>query len=1024
MRFGARVASCLAALTVAIVTWPAGAQAELAEGGLGLQIKAAESYSRGEEVRLTFAVTNAGAGGCGLAKSTAATVQVTSVKRDGQELFPVLSRSFYGDGLAGAVKAATVTAEPTSTVELTMPGLRIHDDADADSVVLRSVAMAPDGGGLDSLWPIGVPGRYEVTASYAMPELEGVAVCPGGTEAKTVTFTVGDAKQGTSWVWLAVGAGVVVLLIGLLVILMVRRKRPAAAAVMVLLAFAALGGGHTKPAYADYEVDPTKGLPVSGVDFKAEVEACFAKFSAPGGDPAGVMGRLKDPKTPKVRIIPTTGGSDTFETPKSPAGKGSSTITWNPINTENYENDVARDPCAALYHELNHADDISKEQVPEGMCGDTGIKTAEVKATLAENRYRKAKGLPPRTRYLGKKLPKSLDECKKKPGPPPKGPVKLCEGAAGQNQCGGSNGDPHLVTFDRAYYDLQAVGEFVVVKSTAGDPLEIQARQAPFGSSRTVSINSAVGFLVGTQKIEMVIVNGVTQVRLGGETLVLAQGDKSLPGGGVLTRRDSDTSSEDGYEVRWPDGSAAAVDQIGTYGYRLLARLATGRAAKVQGLLGNFDGDPGNDIAPRDGRPLTQPVPFDKLYPAYADSWRVTQSNSLFSYAPGQSTETFTDRKYPEKAFTVNDIDPERRAQAEAICRWAGVTDPWQFLECVFDVAVTGRPEFAVGSVGSERAARPEAAPIGATPVVSGTLVAGSTDRLTFAGKAGQAIFVDAFAPTMPDRCSPYRLLDPAGATLNSGCNINGIGHIDRTDLKADGQYSVVIDPAAVTTGKASIRVYAAKDIAGTIEPNGPELSPVLEQPGSVARYQFAGRGGERVYLEVTNSDLPDQCAPLQLRGPSGTVMMTGCVINGHGDLEGTVLPADGTYTVIVDPNDRAIGSVHMRLFSARDQMGTISLNGPTVTNTISQPGAYSAYRFDGTAGMTITVEATDSTLPDECSPLGLLDPAGKEIYSGCVINGTGDMENVTLPVSGSYLIVVDPAGSGIGTTTLRLLQK
>ena len=107
-----------------------------------------------------------------------------------------------------------------------------------------------------------------------------------------------------------------------------------------------------------------------------------------------------------------------------------------------------------------------------------------------------------------------------------------------------------------------------------------------------------------------------------------------------MERRESDLGKVDGYEVRWPDGSEAAVDQIGSYGYRLLIRLAPGRAGKVQGLLGNFDGDPDNDIASPTGPALAQPVPFEKLYPSYADSWRVTAATSLFSYAAGQSTNT------------------------------------------------------------------------------------------------------------------------------------------------------------------------------------------------------------------------------------------------------------------------------------------------------------------------------------------------------------------------------------------------
>ena len=35
------------------------------------------------------------------------------------------------------------------------------------------------------------------------------------------------------------------------------------------------------------------------------------------------------------------------------------------------------------------------------------------------------------------------------------------------------------------------------------------------------------------------------------------------------------------------------------------------------------------------------------LYQTFADAWRVTDQTSLFVYAPGTSTKTFTDRDWP-----------------------------------------------------------------------------------------------------------------------------------------------------------------------------------------------------------------------------------------------------------------------------------------------------------------------------------------------------------------------------------------
>ncbi|WFE93180.1 VWD domain-containing protein [Micromonospora sp. WMMD987] len=1003
---------------------PAPAHAGPAGAGLGLELRTvAPRYLPGEPIRLTLAVTNATGATCALATVADGTVRVTSVRRDGQDLVPALGRSFYGDGIAAAATAGPATVEPGGTATVSLVSVRTQDGADAGAVVLRSVAATPDGGGLDTRWPVGAPGRYEVTAAYTALPVTGLDdTCTGATALRTVSFTVGDGTPAAQrwWRWL-LGGGVLVLVVGASAVLLRRgRRRPAAVTVaLVLVGVGTVVGGTGRPARADYQVDPTSGVPVSGVDFPAAVAGCLQGFAAAGGDPAGILPRLRDAGTPRVRIVPTPGASGSFETPDSKDGKGSSTVAWNPTSVEPYGDGVARDPCAALYHELNHSDDISRDTVPKGDCGGTGIKAAEVKATLAENRYRAAKGLPPRIEYDGKALPKSFDECRKpaKKTPPPKGPVKLCEDGA---DCGGSNGDPHLVTFDRHYYDFQAVGEFVLVDATAGEPLAVQVRQGPMGDSRTVSVNTAVAVRIGAHRVALTLVDGATEVRVDDAVRVPSPGRTRLPGGGTLTRRGSDTGAADGYDLGWPDGSAVAVDQIGPYGYRVLAKLAPGRAGKVRGLLGDFDGDPADDVATPAGAPLAQPVPFGKLYPSYADGWRVTRDTSLFSYADGRDTGSFTDRDFPAKAVSVDDLDPSRRAQAEQVCRWAGVTDPWQLAECVLDVGVTGRPEFAVSGVGTERVAPPAAAPIAATPVATGALTPGG-GPLAFPGRAGDAVFVDVTAPGLADGCSPYRLLDPTGTEVASGCQIAGRGHIDRTDLTGDGTYTVVVDASAGGTGRAAVRVYRVRDVTGTLRPDAPAVSAAIVDPGGRARYRFTGVAGQRVFVEVPESTLPDQCSPLELLGPQGTRLGGGCVVNGSGDVDGTVLPVDGTYTVLVDPVDRTVGTVALRLFVTRDRVDAITVDGPPVVADVDRPGVVRSYRFTGTAGTSVTVAATDATLPDQCSPVELRDAGGAVLGSGCVVNGVGGIAATVLPDSGVYTVVVDPSGAATGTVTLTL---
>jgi hypothetical protein len=66
-------------------------------------------------------------------------------------------------------------------------------------------------------------------------------------------------------------------------------------------------------------------------------------------------------------------------------------------------------------------------------------------------------------------------------------------------------------------------------------------------------------------------------------------------------------------------------------------------------------------------------------------------------------------------------------------------------------------------------------------------------------------------------------------------------------------------------------------------------------------------------------------------------------------------------------------------------------------------------------------VDATNSTLPNQCSPLKLVDPVGRELRNGCVINGIGGLASTVLPDSGAYAVVVDPSGDATGAVTLTL---
>lgn len=250
---------------------------------------------------------------------------------------------------------------------------------------------------------------------------------------------------------------------------------------------------------------------------------------------------------------------------------------------------------------------------------------------------------------------------------------------------GCSDGDPHIVTFDGLGYSFQAAGEFTAVRGNGG--FEFQVRQEPVGSSTAVSANTAVatqldGITVGIYAGE------ANPVFIDGVATPIADGGRLSVGNGTVFR--------DGNEYTIVNDTGDGVwARVSTF-LNLCFFIDESRAGRVEGLLGDGNGDTINDIALRDDTVLEQPVAAADLYGQYADSWRITDANSFFVYGPGESTATFTDRSFPSDVTTLADLDPTARAAAEAIAIDAGlVPGTFAFNTTVIDIALTGNPEFA-----------------------------------------------------------------------------------------------------------------------------------------------------------------------------------------------------------------------------------------------------------------------------------------------------------------------------------------
>lgn len=299
---------------------------------------------------------------------------------------------------------------------------------------------------------------------------------------------------------------------------------------------------------------------------------------------------------------------------------------------------------------------------------------------------------------------------------------------------GESNGDPHLTTLDALHYDFQAAGEFTLVRSASGD-LEVQARQEEIRPNADLTVDTMIGLRLDGHRLTFTPTKHDPALRVDGKPVAVAPDGVVAVGGGSVRNDFGDLVAT------WPDGSHAEVHGVGSYGISITLALADARRGKVAGLLGDFDGNPRNDLETRGGKRIPYTTEdagygypervrpkernlksfFDNLYDTVGDSWRITQAQSLMDYGPGQTTKSFTDRSVPKRDVDRSDLSRARRASAEAICRAAGITDPGPLEDCILDVGASGEAAYATAAAEALEAARAPWVHLGGTATVADT---------------------------------------------------------------------------------------------------------------------------------------------------------------------------------------------------------------------------------------------------------------------------------------------------------------
>ena len=510
---------------------------------------------------------------------------------------------------------------------------------------------------------------------------------------------------------------------------------------------------------------------------------------------------------------------------------------------------------------------------------------------------------------------------------------------------GGSFGDPHQLTFSGADYDFQAAGEFTLVKST-DDNLDIQVREEPFPGSAQIALDTATVMQVG-QSVVQFAADKSGKLQLWVDHQAVTYASRALAGGGTLLVLAPGLAT-----VTWPDGTQMSVStmQTGTrttplcdvgQALNLVLTVPRPRFGHLTGLLGD-PGTPPGELKGGNGVSYSMSVlatpwasvhNFDVLYHQFAQSWRISKGSSLFYYAKGTSTASFTNTAFPSSVFTVSSLNPTSVTVAKKDCKAAGVTNRYLLADCLYDVGLTGASGMCFAKADAHVQAVTGGPKATGLPLSSGSLSSGSNTTTTSPSRGGAgSIWARVNAGT--------NSTNQIGAQLGLARTADGILHVvwDRSSSSTKGGSAILqtrISPAGKILGSSTLATGWADLSGGNAVVVMPDKTLRLFVSGE---YSPSSGGGINMLTAPANGDIFTRDPLIAWGGDfaAGSPFIGATVSNGQ-----VVTAWDGFYNVGTAP---AAGYPSVRLFMSEAQVLTDAKTGAVVFSGITGLGKGGVY--------------------------------------------------------------------------------
>ncbi|HET9713368.1 MAG TPA: IPT/TIG domain-containing protein, partial [Pyrinomonadaceae bacterium] len=213
----------------------------------------------------------------------------------------------------------------------------------------------------------------------------------------------------------------------------------------------------------------------------------------------------------------------------------------------------------------------------------------------------------------------------------------------------------------------------------------------------------------------------------------------------------------------------------------------------------------------------------------------------------------------------------------------------------------------------------------------------------------------------------------------------------------------------------------AANLIATGRMSSGNSQSVTFSTAGKFAMFLFEASASQRASVKVTSSSI--STTQISILTPTGVTAASNSVGTGSTGFVSTPLFAmPGTHAVVIDPIGSNTGSITFTLYVMNDVTGSINPGGSSVTVTTTTPGQNGRYLFTGSANQRVSLKITNVSLSGGTNYCiaAIKKPDGTTLQDQNFATSTF-VDTMTLPVTGTYMVFLDPGTSTTGSVTLTL---